>query len=155
MIGPSKKISSIKFWICTVIYILISFVVIAFTADVWFFINMLFMTGPVYLLLLIYVTIICAITKQIRYTPSLIYPILLFQTIIAIFNLGDVGYNGYDFKRGCGSRDSIRELFDLNCDKLWIESDVFRWTIFIYAVTVFIFAIDILTHIPLFRSPKK
>lgn len=143
MLGYPKKISSIKFWILTVIYIIISFTVIVFTTDAWRLFTMLFMTGPSYLLLLIYITIICLITKKIRYTPNLIHPILLFQTIITLFNLGDAGY--YFKRSSCESKALIQELFDFSgCGKLWIGSDVFEWTIFIYTVTVVIFAIDIL-----------
>ena len=143
MLGSSKKISSIKFWIFTVIYIIISFAVIVFTANGWKLINMLLFTGPSYLLFLIYITIICAINRQIHYTPNLIYPILLFQTIITVFNLGDAGY--YFKRSSCESKDLIQEFFDFSgCGKVWIGSDVYGWTIFIYTIAVFIFAIDIL-----------
>ncbi|WP_373541540.1 hypothetical protein [Chamaesiphon sp.] len=82
-------------------------------------------------------------TKQIRYTPNLIYPVLLFQTITTLFNIGDAGY--YFKRSSCGSKNLIQELFDFSgCGKLWIGSDVYGWTIFIYAATVFMFAIDIL-----------
>jgi hypothetical protein len=142
MLGLPKKISPIKFWIFTVIYITISCGVIIFTTSGWRLITFVFITGPFYLFLLLYVSIICVITKQIRYTLNLVYLILLFQTIVTIFNLGDAGYSYR--ASACGTKNLIQEFFDFTgCGKLWIGGDVYGWMIFIYMVSVAIFALDI------------
>ncbi len=105
----------------------------------WYF---LIVMAPFYLIAWLFVVITCTIGKQVRYPPTLIYPIFFIQTIITLSNFFDAGYCGLS---SCQANNIIEEFSGFNSSrKLSIGINFYNWTIIIYVVMVTIFAIDIL-----------
>lgn len=141
MVGISKRVTSINFLIFTTFYIIVSLAAFLFTSGGYRLLFFLIVMGSFYLITWLFVVITCLLGKQVRYTPILIYPILLVQTIITLFNFGDAGYYGIS----CRTKNFIQQFLAFTeCGQLWIGSDMYNWMLIIYMAVVIIFAIDIL-----------
>ena len=152
MLGTSKTISSIDFWVMTTTYLITSLAAFLFTAGGYRLLYFLIVMGSFYLIAWLFVAIICLISKKVRYTPALIYPILFIQIISILFNFGDSGYYGVT----CHTKNFIQQFLDsTNCGKLWVDSNIYSWIIVSYLAVVTIFAIDVVRLGPIFDKNSK
>ena len=151
MIGTTKTISSIKFWLSATAYIIASLAAFLLTSGGYTFLFFVIVMGAFYLIAWLFVVITCSIDSKVRYTPILIYLILFVQTIAILFNFSDSGYYGST----CAKNFIQHFLNSTSCGTLWLGSNTYNWVIVSYIAVVLIFAIDIVRSGPIFDKNSK
>jgi hypothetical protein len=136
----SKSASPGKFLLLTTVYLVISLVAFMIPGGVYLAIAFLIYMGSFYLFVWLFIALTCAISKQVRYVPTLTYPVLFIQTIAILFNIPDSGYYGI----GCNSKNLIQSLFDRaeNCSGQWISFENYLPILYLYMLLVIIFVIN-------------
>lgn len=137
----SKTVSPVKFLIFTTVYLVLSMVAFLLPGDysrVFFVI----VVGSFYLFVWLFITLTCAISKQVRYSPILTYPILFIQVIATLSIIPDAGLETF----GCNSKNFIQSFFERaeSCSGQWINDRIHLQIVFLYMFLVTIFTIDII-----------
>lgn len=136
-----KALSSRKFWLFITSYVIISFSAFLLTTGGYTSLYFLIYLGPFYLCIWLLLSLVCIISSRVRYSPILIYFVLLIQSISIIFNISDGGY----FGTTCKTKNLIQNLFDPNsCGELWMRHEVYIQVLILYALVVTVFVLDVL-----------
>jgi hypothetical protein len=141
MILRSKSVSPGKFLLLTTVYLVISFVAFLVPGGGYSLIAFLIYMGAFYSFVWLFVALTCAISKQVRYIPTLTYPVLFIQAIAILFNIPDSGYFGI----GCNSKNLIQIFFDRdnNCSGQWIDVKTYMSILYLYMLLVTIFVVHL------------
>jgi hypothetical protein len=138
----SKAVSPVKFLLLITVYLFIS--MIAFLIPPGVYVRLFFLIGMgfFYLIVWLFIALTCAISKQVRYVPALIYPILFIQVIAILFNSPDSGYSGIN----CDSKNLIQSFFDRveDCSGQWLNFETYMLILYLYVFLVTIFVINII-----------
>lgn len=137
----SKMISSRKFLLFATIYLVIGFVAFFLTTGGFSTLYFILGIGPVYLGVWTLFTFASVTSKRMRYTPLLVYVILLIQVIAILLNIADEGYYGIT----CRTKNFVQYLFDhSDCGGLWVSSEAYLKILALYALLLIFFAFDLL-----------
>ncbi len=137
----SKTVSPRRFWLCVAAYVLISYLAFLFSTGGYLFVFYFYIFGAFYFVVLFVLTLVCSLSKSVKYSPILSYLILGIQTVAIVLNVSDGGYYGLS----CG-QNFVQRFFDRDssCGGLWLSLEAFLVILFLYVVLVAIFMFDVL-----------
>lgn len=143
MINLQLKVTkSRKFLLFTTIYLVISHVAFLLPGGGYSFIFFFYIIGSFYLFIWCFFAIICATSKQVRYSRASIYFILFIQTIAVLFNIPDSGYYGIT----CYTKNFVQSFFDRSrrCNGLWMSHEIYMPILCLYLLLVVGFVFNVL-----------
>jgi hypothetical protein len=136
-----RIILSGKFWLFVTLYTIASSAAFFLTTGGYSIIYLLAYIGPFYLAVWIAVTLLCITSKRLRYSPVLIYAILLIQFIAILFNISDGGY----YANPCATKNFVQNFFDGSaCGGLWVSHEIYTRILILYVFLAILFILDVL-----------